>query len=406
MNNQQQKDLTFGIVALVVLLIVFFIGSYTGERKAKNSFFPSGIPITSEQFEPYWKVWNVINDKFVSATTTDTQARIWGSIRGLASSQNDPYTVFFPPEENKTFKSDIAGNFEGVGMEIAIKDGILTVVTPVKNSPAERAGVKAGDKIIKINGNLTNDLTVEKAVKQIRGERGTTVKIVFVREGVSLPIEKSIVRDIIDIPTLETSTRNDIFIIRLFSFTAQSPDLFRKALREFIESGKHKLIFDLRGNPGGYLDAAWDISSWFLPSGKVIVTEDFGGKGTNKVYTSKGYDVLNGYFGSPSKYKVIVLVDGGSASASEITAGALQEQGVAKLVGNKTFGKGSVQELVPITSNTSLKVTIARWLTPKGHNLSHDGLEPDYDVKVTQKDIDDKKDVQLDKAVEILTKEP
>lgn len=406
MNNQQQRDLTYGIIGLVILLAVFFLGSYIGERKMRSSIFPTGIPVTSDQFDPYWKVWSTLNEKFVSATTTDTQERIWGSIMGLAASQNDPYTVFFPPEENKSFKSDIAGNFDGVGMEIAIKDGVLTVVAPVKNSPAEKAGVKAGDKIVKINGVSTNDLPVDKAVKQIRGERGTTVKIVFVREGVSQPIEKALVRDVIDIPTLETETKNDIFIVRLFSYTAQSPELFRNALREFIQSGKHKLIIDLRGNPGGYLDAAWDISSWFLPSGKVIVTEDFGGKGKNKVYVSKGYDVLNSYFGGPSKYKVIVLVDGGSASASEIMAGALQEHGVAKLVGVKTFGKGSVQELVPITSNTSLKVTIARWMTPNGHNLSHDGLVPDYEVKVTPKDIEAKKDPQLDKAVEILSKEP
>ncbi len=405
MNNQQQRYLTYGLAGLVLLLVSFYIGSYYGERKMMNSIFPDGQKVTAEQFEPYWKVWSVISDKYVAATTTDTQERIWGSIRGLAASQNDPYTVFFPPEENKSFKNDIAGNFEGVGMEIAIKDGILTVVSPVKNSPAERAGVKAGDKIMKINGELTTDLTVEKAVKQIRGERGTTVKIVFIREGVSLPIEKSLVRDIIDIPTLETEIKEDIFIIRLFSFTAQSPELFRNALREFIQSGKHKIIIDLRGNPGGYLDAAWDISSWFLPSGEVIVTEDFGGKSTNKLYVSKGYNIFNSYFGGPNKYKVIILVDGGSASASEIMAGALQENGVARLVGTKTFGKGSVQELVPITSKTSLKVTIARWLTPKGHNLSHDGLTPDVEVKVTPKDIEDKKDVQLDKAVEILRKE-
>lgn len=406
MNNQQQRDLTFGIIGLILLLAVFFLGSYVGEKKMRKSLFPSGTPITADQFDPYWRVWSVINEKFVTATTTDTQERIWGSIMGLASSQKDPYTVFFPPEENKSFKSDIAGNFDGVGMEIAIKDGVLTVVAPVKNSPAERAGVKAGDKIVKINGVATTDLPVDKAVKQIRGERGTAVKIVFVREGVSQPIEKSLIRDVIDIPTLETESKGDIFIVRLFSYTAQSPELFRNALREFIQSGKHKLIIDLRGNPGGYLDAAWDISSWFLPAGKVIVNEDFGGRSKNKVYISKGYDVLNSYFGGPDKYKVVILVDGGSASASEIMAGALQEHGVAKLVGVKTFGKGSVQELVPITSNTSLKVTIARWMTPKGHNLSHDGLVPDYEVKITQKDIDSKIDPQLDKAVEILRKEP
>jgi carboxyl-terminal processing protease len=194
-----------------------------------------------------------------------------------------------------------------------------------------------------------------------------------------------------------------VFIIKLYTFTAQSHDLFRNSLREFINSGKNKLILDLRGNPGGYLNSAWDIASQFLPSGKVIVIEDFGGKGVeNKVYRSKGYDVLNNYFGK--NYKIITLVNGGSASAAEILAGALQEHGISKLLGTKTFGKGSVQELVEITSETSLKVTIARWMTPKGHNLSHDGLEPDIEIKITQKDIESKKDPQLDKAVEILSK--
>lgn len=405
MNNQQQKNIVFLIIGLILIVLAFMAGSNSGERKAKESITINGVSITSKQFEPFWKVWDIISEKYVAATTTDTQARIWGAISGLAASQNDPYTVFFPPEESKTFKSDISGNFEGVGMEIAIKDKVLTVVSPLKNSPAEKAGVKAGDRIIKINDTITNELTVEKAVKQIRGPRGTTVKIVIIREGASAPIEKTLTRDVIDIPTIEKEIKSDIYVIRLFSFTSQSPELFRQAIREFLESGKHKLIIDLRGNPGGYLDAAWDISSWFLPIGKVIVTEDFGGKGENKIYKSKGYDVLNKFFAN-NPYQVAILVDAGSASASEIMAGALQEHKVAKLVGTKTFGKGSVQELIPITPETSLKVTIARWLTPLGHNLSHDGLVPDYVVEVTQKDLDAKIDAQFNKAVEILRKEP
>lgn len=425
MDNQQQKKLVRIIIGLLILIIVFFIGSYVGRKNARteaiNSIMPSGFAVTAEQFEPFWKVWNILSEKFVAATTTDTQQRIWGSIQGLASSQGDPYTVFFPPEENKTFKSDIAGNFEGVGMEIGIKDGILTVVSPLKGSPADRAGVKTGDKIIKIDDKNSADLPVDKAVKLIRGKKGTPVVLTILREGSSEPMEKTIVRDVIDIPTIETEVKpglanksadnpnglraDGIFVIRLFSFSAQSPELFRNALRTFLQSGSHKLILDLRGNPGGYLDAAWDMASWFLPTGKVIVTEDFGGKGENKVYKSKGYDTLNKFFGQ-NNYKIVILVNNGSASAAEILAGALQEHGVAKLVGVKTFGKGSVQELIEITPDTSLKVTIARWLTPKGHNLSHDGLDPDFEVKITPKDIEAKKDPQVDKAVEILRNSP
>jgi carboxyl-terminal processing protease len=410
MNNEQLIKNFTKVGTAVLIALAFLIGSSYGESQGRNdalkSLAPAGVNVTNDQLAPFWKVWATLNDKFVEATTTqaDTEKRIWGAISGLASSQGDPYTVFFPPVENKMFQSDIRGNFDGVGMEIAIKDKVLTVVAPVKNSPAERAGVRAGDKIIKIEDKVTADLPVDEAVKLIRGKRGTPVIITFFREGVSEPLVKTLIRDVIEIPTLDTSTKGDIYVIKLFSFTSESPQLFRAAMRDFLQSGKNKLILDLRGNPGGYLDAAWDIGSWFLPAGKIIVTEDFGAKSSteNVVLRSKGYDVMAKYFGQ--NYKMVVLVDGGSASASEILAGALNEQGVAKLVGTKTFGKGSVQELVEITPETSLKVTIARWLTPSGHNLSHDGLEPDYKVEMTQKDIDNKKDPQMDKAVEILSK--
>ena len=406
------------------MLAVFFIGNYTGKQSVAPGTpgVPTDILANDEQFQSFWKVWRLLSQKYVGATTTDSQKRIWGAIQGLTASQGDPYTVFFPPEESAIFKSDIAGNFEGVGMEIGLKDGVLTVVAPLKGSPADKGDMRTGDKIIKINDTSTLDLPVDKAVKIIRGPKGTTVKFLIMRAGSNQPLERPIVRDIIDIPTLQTEVKSGsgsangsttassdsgtglrkdgIFVIRLFTFTAQAPDLFRNALHNFVESGSHKLIIDLRGNPGGYLEAAWDMASWFLPLGKTIVTEDFGGKSTNNIYRSKGYNIFK------NDLKLIILVDAGSASASEIFAGALQEHGVARLVGVKTFGKGSVQELIPITPDTSLKVTIARWLTPKGHNLSHDGLVPDVEVKVTQKDIDAKNDVQMNSAVEILRKEP
>ncbi len=387
------------LIGLPIVLLAFLGGLYYGEGKsvAPNSSYTDNTAIESDQFDPYWKAWHLLEDKFVSAASTTAEQRVWGSIEGLAASYGDPYTVFFPPVESKMFEEDIAGNFEGVGMELGIKDKQLQVVAPIKNSPAERAGVKTGDIILKIDDKSAVDMSVDEAVKLIRGAKGTVVRITFLSQNASKPVERSITRDIIDIPTLETSTKpGGIFVIKLYSFTASSPNLFRNALREFITSKNTKLILDLRGNPGGYLDAAWDIASWFLPTGATVVTEDFGMNQDPKVYRSKGYDVFN------ENLRMLILADEGSASAAEILAGALQENGVAKIVGTKTFGKGSVQQLIAITPETSLKVTIARWLTPQGHNLSHDGLEPDYKVEFTDKDIAAKKDVQMEKAVELL----
>lgn len=398
MNTQDRKLVIF-LIGLPAIIFAFFIGIYVGggQQSKTGDQLTDATAVSEDQFAPFWKAWDILDKNYVEAASTTAQQKVWGSIQGLASSYGDPYTVFFPPVEAKLFEEDIAGNFEGVGMELAIKDKQLQVVAPIKNSPAERAGVKAGEYIIKIGDKSTQDMPVEAAVKLIRGPKGTPVKITFFAKGSAKPVERTLVRDVIDIPTLETETKpGGISVIKLFSFTATSPNLFRNALREFVLSGNHKLILDLRGNPGGYLDAAWDMASFFLPSGATVVTEDFGKNGDPKVYRSKGYNIFN------DKLQMIILVDGGSASASEILAGALTENGVGKLVGTKTFGKGSVQQLVSITPDTSLKVTIARWLTPKGHNLSHDGLEPDYKVEVSDKDLAAKNDVQMAKAVELL----
>lgn len=407
--NPQDKRLIYILVCIPAVVLAFFIGMWVGGKGADArpvldvSTLTNGSLVSAAQFEPFWKAWQALDDKSVYAASTTAQDKVWGSIKGLASSYGDPYTVFFPPVQAKMFQDDIAGNFGGVGMEIGIKKNQLVVVSPLKDSPAARAGVKAGDYILKINATTTDSMSVDEAVGYIRGPIGTKVTITFLPEGAAKPVERVIVRDTINIPTIESSTvvkQPGIYYIRLYSFTAQSPGLFRGALRDFVLSGDHKLILDLRGNPGGYLDAAWDMASYFLPAGASVVTEDFGKNAPPNVFRSKGYNAFN------SNLRMLVLVDGGSASASEILAGALQENGVAKLVGSKTFGKGSVQELVPITDDTSLKVTIARWLTPKGHNLSHDGLDPDYPVEVTQKDVDAGTDAALDKAAQLLSAQP
>jgi carboxyl-terminal processing protease len=282
-------------------------------------------------------------------------------------------------------------------MEVGIKDKVLTVISPLKDTPAYRANIKPGDKILKINNKVTSSLSIEDAIKLIRGEVGTTVTLTIFREGNKEPMEVKIVREIINIPTLDTELRKDgIFVIKLYSFSANSSGLFRNAIKKFSESGSDKLLLDLRGNPGGYLDAAVDISSWFLPTGKVVVTEDYGNNKKQEIYRSRGYDIFN------NNLKFAILIDGGSASASEIVAGAMQDHKRATLVGEKSFGKGSVQEAIKITGDTLLKITVAKWLTPNGNLIAEKGLTPDYTVPFTSKDAEEKKDPQMDKAVSLL----
>ncbi|OHA15343.1 MAG: hypothetical protein A3G52_00025 [Candidatus Taylorbacteria bacterium RIFCSPLOWO2_12_FULL_43_20] len=393
------------ISSIILVGAAFFGGVYIGYESKTNAsgFFllnkgdSQATSTNAFDFSPFWKAWSVIEDKYIEPDKVADQAKVWGAIEGLAKSLGDPYTVFLPPVENKAFEEEISGNFEGVGMEVGIRDDILTVIAPIKGNPAEKAGIKSGDQIIKIDEKISADLSVDEAVKLIRGPKGSDVKLTIRRESRDSLLEFTLTRDVITIPTIDNELRDDgVYVIRLYNFSAVSTGLFREALNDFLKSGSNKLIFDLRGNPGGYLEASVDIASWFLPKGKVVVREDFGGKREENVYRSRGNNIIK------DNLKMVVLVDGGSASASEILAGALSEHGVATLVGTKTFGKGSVQELVKITDDTSLKVTIAKWLTPNGKSISDGGLIPDYEVEITEEDVEKLRDSQMEKAVEIL----
>ncbi len=393
-------------VSLVIALFVFIflVGVYVGDSNRPEIDKILGIsnketPIVTTQtdFSSFWKAWNTINEKYPTANKITDQNRVYGAISGLVGSLDDPYSVFFAPEEAKAFEEEIAGSFDGIGMEVGMKDKVLTVIAPLKDTPAYRANIKSGDKILKIDKKVTAGLSVEEAIKLIRGPKGTSVILTISREGLQQPKEIIIIRDTINVPTLDTEMRKDgIFEIKLYSFSANSTNLFRQAIKQFIDSGSGRLLLDLRGNPGGYLDAAVDMASWFLEGGKIIVTEDYGNNKTAEIFRSKGYDIFN------DKLKFVILIDEGSASASEILAGAMQDHGKAKLVGAKTFGKGSVQEVIKITSDTILKITVAKWLTPNGASISEKGLTPDYPVEITQKDFEAKKDPQLEKAVELL----
>lgn len=400
--NYTKKQIQNFLGATCVLVFIFTLGIYVGYNNKPWVEKVAGIdnknPTTQigndTDFEPFWKVWGLINEKYPHPEEATGQDRVWGAIEGLTSSLNDPYTEFFPPQESKQFMEQISGEFSGVGMEVGMKDNILTVVAPLKGSPAEKAGIKPGDKIIKIDSKITTDMKVDEAVKLIKGKAGTSITLTLYRQGDEQPFDVKLIREVITIPTIESVIRNDgIQILNIYNFGAGVTDEFKKEITAFKDSGRNKLIIDLRNNPGGFLDAAVEIASYFLPQGDVIVKEDYGTKQAEDVFRSKGYNVVD------SDVKIVLLVDGGSASASEILAGALSEHKRATLIGEQTYGKGSVQELIPITDDTSLKITVAKWLTPNGVSISLKGLAPDIKVSITKDDIQKKLDPQLDRAV-------
>ncbi len=408
-------------VVVPIILLTFVLGVLVGANRLGSNILPAEVSASlyssapkNIDLDPVWKVWYLLDSKFVpshevSATSTEkltkkeiNQKRVWGLAQGLAASTDDPYTIFFPPSDAEIFTDDISGEFEGVGMEIGLRDGLLTVVSPLKGTPAFTAGIKAKDRILKIDGVSTKNININTAVKKIRGPKDSIVEFEILREGEPELLNIKVKRGVIEIPTIETKTLpTGEFVIELMHFSANSADLFRKAILEFKNSGKHKLILDLRGNPGGYLGSAVDIASWFLPKGSVVVTEDYGKNGKKIVHRSRGYDIFN------NKLDMVILVDKGSASASEILSGALKEYKKAKLIGTNTYGKGSVQELVNITDNSSLKVTVALWLLPGGVHIGTDGIEPNIKVDL-RKILEDRKikefkegeDPIMDRAVE------
>lgn len=404
---RQDKKFPFvGVgLALVFATAAFFSGVHLGADARLEANVGSIFAASQEErvdLTRFWEVWELLDERFVSATSTDPytpEERLEGAIQGLVETYGDPYTVYLPPEDAAIFEEDIAGNFEGVGMEVGERDGVLTVIAPLPNTPAERAGIRSGDMIIRIDGTSTESMSIDEAVKHIRGETGTEVVLTILREGDDELREISVVRDTIDIPTITTDLQDGVFIIRLFNFSAIAEAKLQDALREYVQSGSRKLVLDLRGNPGGYLQSAVNVSSYFLPTGKVVVREHFGDNEDERVYRSSGR-LLSRY----APEKMVVLVDGGSASASEIVAGALQEHDAATLIGTPTFGKGSVQELIDLRGGASLKVTVARWLTPEGNSISEGGLTPDIEVPLEDADVESTTDPQLEAAIEYLNR--
>lgn len=390
-KEKNNKNLYVFLVFLAVLGS-FAIGIWTGKSSCR------ALPPEDADMTLFWEAWHKLEENFVDKSKIDHQKMVYGAIEGMVASLGDPYTAFFTPSDSKKFLEDTAGSFEGVGMEIGIKKDQLQVVTPLENSPAQKAGIRAGDIIVKIDGKSAAGITTDEAVDLIRGEKGTEVTLALYRESWKETKDFKLIRAVIQVPSLEWEIKNgDIAHIQLYQFTEKASNDFKAAAVDIINSPAKRIVLDVRNNPGGYLSVSQDIAGWFLKKGQVVTHESSGIAAENVDYLSEGPSLLE-------KYPLVVLINGGSASASEILAGALRDNRQIKLVGEKSFGKGSVQQLMPFGNGSSLKVTVAKWLTPNGDQISEIGLTPDIEAKNTIEDEDKKLDPQLDKAIEIVKK--
>lgn len=389
------------IVFLVAaILLSFGTGFYFGKTQVPAAP-PEGIlnPELSKpegvDFALFWQAWRVLEENYVDKSDIDYQQMVFGAISGMVNSLGDPYTLYMPPEDTKIFKEDVSGEFQGVGMEIGIRDNQLTVIAPLEGTPADKAGLRAGDKIAAINGTSTQGMSTDKAVKLIRGPKGTEVVLTVFRDGWNKTKDFTITRDVIEIPSVKLEMKEDgIAYLKIHQFSEAARSSFRDASIKILNGSADRIVLDLRNNPGGYLEVSQYIAGWFLPKGELVAIEDFGGDIPNNEYKAGGPSNL-------ADYPLIILINKGSASASEILAGALRDNRSVQLIGDQSFGKGSVQTLEDLDKG-SLKITVARWRTPNGTLINGTGLAPDVVVEMTDDDFEKNLDPQLDRAIEMI----
>lgn len=376
-------------VGLVLLFAAgLFVGRYVVPAREFASQPLQFVAVEEGQrqlvFPTFWEAWDLLHEKFINPL--DDKKLFYGAVRGLVSATGDPYTAFSDPTETKQFEENLGGSFSGIGVEIGLRDGAVTVIAPLTGSPAELAGTRVGDIVTAIDGKpIGPEETLDEVVNRIRGPKGQAVILTVIHQGERQTTDISIVRDTISIESVHSTIENDIALLKITSFNGDTSDRFKAAAQQAARAQVKGVILDLRNNPGGFLESAVEISSVFLPPNTIVVSE----KGDqDHEYRSKGQPAL-------ANIPIVVLVNGGSASASEIVAGALRDQLHAKLIGEKTFGKGSVQEFKKLSDGSSLRVTVAKWFTPTGHSIADAGLEPDIEIT------DDRAtpaDEQLDRA--------
>ena len=361
------------------------LGKYSGSEKDLGG---------NVKFDLYWEVWDTLHEKYVDKENIKEKELFYGSLEGMVEAMGDPYTTFMNPKEAKEFQESMSEtSFEGIGAEISIRDNMLTVVAPLDGRPADKAGLQPGDKILAIDGTSTANISLDEAVQRIRGEKGTDVTLTIARDSFEAPQDISVTRGKIVVESVRTKMKDGVYVIEITNFKNNTVGLFHEAVREALKKDPEGIVLDVRNNPGGYLQGAVAVASEWVENGNVVI-EDFG-NGEKKEYEAEGRARLK-------DYNTTVLINKGSASASEIVAGALQDHGEATIVGEQSFGKGSVQTLERFSNNASVKISVARWLTPDGSTIEGEGITPDVKVKMTEEDYKEVNDPQLKRAIKII----
>ena len=387
---------------LVVLFIISFAGGVFFEKRNdvldSSSIISNGDSDTlpSLDFKNLLKVWKSLDELYVEEDDLDTKELIYGAVKGFVGAVKDPYTVYMTPEETSEFQQSLSGELEGIGALLEMKDDMLTVVTPLKDSPAEKAGVKTGDVIVAINGEDATEMSLYEAVSRIRGEGGTDVTISIFRAGTKEVFDVTITRGTIEIDSITMEKKeNGIFLISVNQFSDTTSNEFEEAISKILLDDPNGLIIDLRFNGGGYLDIAVDMLSELLEENLPVVRIERRSAKDNEVMYTSGLNRL-------TNIPLVVLVNEGSASASEIVAGAIQDHERGAVIGMKTFGKGYVQEIHSYPDGSSLRVTIAHWLTPDGRSINKEGIVPDVTIEITEEDIKADRDPQMEEALRYL----
>lgn len=398
---------SFIIQFLIVAVVFFAIGFAAGQKRieiVKDGLVPH-ITVTNQlpakeqtvDFSLFWKVFEELPKEYIDKSAIDGQKMLYGAIAGMVRSLGDPYTAFFDPKQNGAIESEIAGTYEGIGIQIGFnKDKKLVIIAPLRGTPAEREGLLAGDLVLKINDKDASDMTLPEAVDLIRGPAGTKVKLAVSRKNVDKPIEKEIERAKIDVKTVEVefkqAKRGEIAIVRVSRFGEKTDSEWDEAISQIVNKGVNGVIVDMRNNPGGLLSSSVHLSADFMKG--TVVKQQFSDGSVKNLTTDHEGRLL--------RIPLVVLVNEGSASAAEIFAGAIQDIRRATLVGEKTFGKGTVQDVVDLPGGSALHVTVAKWLTPRGTSIQEVGITPDVVVELTPADRDANRDPQLEKAIDIL----